>query len=369
MNKSTVYFADFHASPRENLLDKLARLLKKSGLTTLDFNKKFVALKIHFGELGNLAFLRPNYAKVVVDLVTQGGGRPFLTDCNTLYVGARKNALDHLDTAYTNGFSPFSTGCHVIIADGLKGTDDAIIPIDGQYVKKARIGRAIVDADIIISLTHFKMHECTGIGGAIKNLGMGCGSRPGKMEMHSQSKPVVSTKVCIGCGVCQKQCAHNAITVSKKKAAIDVSRCVGCGRCVGVCPVDAMQPMYDESADVLNCKIAEYAVAVVKDKPAFHVSFVMDVSPFCDCHAENDVPVVGDVGMFASFDPVALDVACAESVNQQPVNPLSALAGIPSTGDHFNTFHPTTNWRSGIEHAVKYGLGSAQYELIDIDNP
>ena len=367
MTKSKVYFADFHVTMQENLLDKLARLLKKAGFETIDFQHKYAAIKIHFGELGNLAFLRPNYVKVIVDLVSKLGGKSFLTDCNTLYVGSRKNAIDHMDTAYLNGFTPFSTGCHVIIGDGLKGTDEVLVPIDGQYVKEAKIGRALVDADVIISLTHFKMHECTGIGGAIKNLGMGCGSRAGKMEMHSQSKPSVLTSACIGCGACRRQCAQDAITITNKKAKVDQKRCAGCGRCVGVCPVDAMEVQYNEAMDVLNAKISEYALAVVKEKPAFHISFVMDVSPFCDCHAENDVPVVGDVGIFASFDPVALDVACAEMVNRQPINPESALAKVGKAGeDYFNAFHPTTHWRSGIDHAVQCGLGSADYELVNI---
>ena len=177
MEKSKVYYTDFHASPEENLLQKLTRLLRTAGMDQLDFQNKFTAIKIHFGEPGNLAYLRPNYAKAIADLVKELGGKPFLTDCNTLYVGRRKNALDHLDSAYEDGYNPFATGCHVIIGDGLKGTDETLVPVDGQYVREAKIGHAIMDADIILSVNHFKVHECTGIGGALKNLGMGCGSR------------------------------------------------------------------------------------------------------------------------------------------------------------------------------------------------
>ena len=191
MEKSKVYFTNMKAKIGENLQMKLNRLMKKAGMETIDFQDKYVAIKMHFGERGNLSYLRPNYAKTVVDLVRELGGRPFLTDCNTLYVGGRKNALDHIDTAYVNGFSPFSTGCHVIIGDGLKGTDDVDVPVNGEYVKAAKIGRAVMDADVIISLTHFKGHEMTGFGGTLKNLGMGCGSRAGKMDMHSTGKPYV----------------------------------------------------------------------------------------------------------------------------------------------------------------------------------
>lgn len=366
MEKSKVYYTDFHASPEENLLQKLTRLLRTAGMDQLDFQNKFTAIKIHFGEPGNLAYLRPNYAKAIADLVKELGGKPFLTDCNTLYVGRRKNALDHLDSAYEDGYNPFATGCHVIIGDGLKGTDETLVPVDGQYVREAKIGHAIMDADIILSVNHFKVHECTGIGGALKNLGMGCGSRAGKMEMHSAGKPYVNRDLCISCGACKKNCAHNAISFVEKKAQIDHSRCVGCGRCIGICPADAVQAAQDEANDILNRKIAEYTKAVIQGRPHFHVSFVMDVSPYCDCHAENDIPIVPDVGIFASADPVALDTACADVVNAQPVAEGSVLSRIPHEGDYFTAIHPTTNWRVAVEYAEELGLGSTNYELVRI---
>ncbi|KGK87825.1 4Fe-4S ferredoxin [Desulfosporosinus sp. HMP52] len=368
MEKSKVYFTDMHVTMKENLQQKLSRLIKTAGMNQIDFEKKYAAIKIHFGEPGNLSYLRPNFAKTVVDIVKELGGKPFLTDCNTLYVGGRKNALDHLDSAYLNGFSPFSTGCHVLIADGLKGTDEALIPVEGgNYVKEAKIGQAIMDADVFISLNHFKGHELTGFGGALKNIGMGCGSRAGKMEMHSSGKPQVFQKKCIGCGVCTKICAHNAITVTEHKANINHLNCVGCGRCIGVCPTDAVQADWGESNEILNKKIAEYTWAVLKGRPHFHISLVIDVSPFCDCHSENDIPIVPNVGMFASFDPVALDAACADAVNSQPVMAGSILEK-HSQGhhDHFTAVSPTTDWKVAIDYAVEMGLGSKDYELITI---
>ena len=368
---SKVYFADFRTTFTENLQQKLTRLLKTAGMGEIDFDRKYVAIKIHFGEPGNLAYLRPNWARTVVDFVKERGGKPFLTDCNTLYVGGRKNALDHMDSAYVNGFSPFSTGCHVIIADGLKGTDEAHVPVEGgEYVTEAKIGRAVMDADVFISLTHFKGHEQAGFGGTLKNIGMGCGSRAGKMEMHAAGKPSVSAKRCVGCGMCTRVCAHDAITIDGK-ASIDHGRCVGCGRCLGVCPMDAVRPVFDEAADVMNKKIAEYTKAVVDGRPCFHISLVMDVSPNCDCHAENDVPIVPNVGMFASFDPIALDQACVDAVNAMPVNPGSVLGGHDhdcacGEHDHFHMAHPDTNWPAALEHGEKLGLGSREYELIRI---
>lgn len=368
MSQSNVYYTDFHTTFQENLLQKLARLVTEAGMVrNIHFNNTYTAIKVHFGEPGNLSYLRPNYAKVLVDLIKHQGGKVFLTDCNTLYVGYRKNALDHLDSAYENGYNPFATGCHVLIADGLKGTDETLVPINGDYIKEAKIGRAIMDADIFISLTHFKGHESTGFGGALKNIGMGCGSRAGKMEMHNAGKPHVVQNRCIGCGSCRKNCAHSAILITDKKAHIIHDHCVGCGRCIGVCPVDAVDSACDESNDILNCKISEYTYAVIKDRPHFHISLVVDVSPYCDCHGENDIPIVPNVGMFASFDPVALDMACADAVNRQPITPGSILSKKPHIHkDHFKNTHPETNWKSAIDHGVKMGLGNKDYHLITI---
>ncbi len=370
MGVSKVYFTNLRARPGDNLLQKLERLLRTAEMGNIDFNNKYVAIKIHFGEPGNLAYLRPNYAKVVVDFIKERGGKPFLTDCNTLYVGGRKNALDHLESAYVNGYNPFTVGCHLLIADGLKGTDEAYVPVEGaEYVKEAKIGRAIMDADIVISLNHFKGHEQTGFGGALKNLGMGCGSRAGKMEMHSAGKPYARADRCIGCGQCQTICAHDAPIMNEGKITIDQDKCVGCGRCIGICPMDAICPAEDEAVDILNRKIAEYTKAVIAGRPSFHINLVMDISPNCDCHAENDLPIVPDVGMFASFDPVALDVACADAVNRQPVMPGSHLEDMHRhhhEGDHFHISHPETNWRACVEHGEKLGIGMQAYELIEV---
>lgn len=370
MEKAKVYYTDFRTSLDENQLQKLARLMATAGMDTMELEGKYVAIKMHFGEPGNLAYLRPNYARAVADFVRSCGGRPFLTDCNTLYVGGRKNALDHLDAANVNGFNTVTTGCQILIADGLKGTDDVAVPIrGGVYLKQARIGRAVMDADAVISLNHFKCHENTGFGGAMKNLGMGCGSRAGKMAMHSAGKPTIDEALCVGCGSCARVCAHGAPILSDSKTRIDHGKCVGCGRCLGVCPVDAVLPASDESFDILNAKIAEYTKAVVDGRPCFHVSLVLDVSPNCDCHAENDVPIVPNVGMFASFDPVALDQACADAVLAQ--TPMRNSAAFDencdcSDKDIFHAVHPDTEWQVCLEHAEKLGLGTREYELIKI---
>lgn len=368
MPASKVYFTDFRCRNGVSQLDKLRKLLEKSEFSQIDFDGKFVAIKLHFGELGNLSFLRANYAKVVADFIKERGGRPFITDCNTLYVGSRKNALEHMDTAYLNGYSPFSTGCHVIIADGLKGSDDIEVPVaGGEYCKTARIGRAVMDADIVISLAHFKGHEEAGFGGALKNIGMGCGSRAGKEEMHSSGKPVVDTDKCIGCGKCVENCAHNGPHIENGKCTILKYKCTGCGRCINVCPMHAIHADYAIANELLNCKIAEYAKAVVDGRPSFHIALALDVSPCCDCHNFSDVPIVPNVGMFASFDPVALDTACADKINAQPVNPGSVIAHEHDhPHDHFTAAHPDTDWRAAVEHGEAIGLGTTHYELVTV---
>lgn len=367
---SKVYFADLRADVHENLQQKLTRLMKTAGMGDIDFQDKFVAIKLHFGEPGNLAFLRPNWARTVADFVKERGGKPFLTDCNTLYVGGRKNALDHMDSAMLNGFNPMTTGCQIIIGDGLKGSDEVEVPVvGGEYVKNAKMGRAVMDADVFISLTHFKGHEEAGFGGCLKNIGMGCGSRAGKMEQHNAGKPHVAQKHCIGCGQCRKICAHGAPIIENGKAHIDHDKCVGCGRCIAVCPKDAVRIDWDETTTNLNCKIAEYTKAVVDGRPCFHISLVIDVSPNCDCRPENDMAIVPNVGMFASFDPVALDMACVDAVNAQ--TPLRGSAADDAHAkahvhDHFQRLHPDTNWRSCLEHGEKIGIGTREYELIKI---
>ena len=238
----------------------------------------------------------------------------------------------------------------------------------GEYVKEAKIGRAVMDADVFISLSHFKGHEEAGMGGALKNIGMGCGSRAGKMEQHNSSKPFVKAKKCIGCGACAKICAHDAPQFGEDgKIAIDPDKCVGCGRCLAVCPKDAINHKFDEAPAILNKKIAEYSKAVVEGRPCFHIAMVMDVSPNCDCHAENDVPLVPNVGMFASFDPVALDQACAAAVLAQPIIPNSVLKDCAcSSGAPLLAAQPNTAWRACLEHAEKIGIGTREYELIKI---
>ena len=337
MEKAKVYYSDLRTSPTSNLLDKMERLLKRAGIEQLPLKDSFAAIKIHFGEPGNLAYLRPNYAARMATLLRSLGAKPFLTDCNTLYSGRRANAVDHLQSAMENGFNPISAQCQVIIGDGLKGTDYREIPLNGEYCPAPKIGTAIADADIVISMNHFKGHEQAGFGGALKNLGMGCASVGGKLELHCASQPKIDVESCIAL------CQHD-------------------GAVMGA----------EDTSERLNYKIAEYALAVVMGKPHFHISFIMNVSPECDCWNHNDAAIVPDLGILASADPVALDKACADMVIQAPIlhgnNCLATahehddLCGC----DKFHLMHPDTDWLAGLRHAEKIGLGTMEYELVKI---
>ena len=374
MEKARVYFTDFRTPyGGDTMPGKLKKLIRKAGIDQLNLDGQFVAIKIHFGELGNVSYLRPNYARAVVDVVKELGGKPFLTDCNTLYPGSRKNALEHLYCAWENGFTPLTVGCPILIGDGLKGTDDIEVPVrGGEYVKNAKIGRAVMDADVIISMTHFKGHETTGFGGALKNLGMGCGSRAGKKEQHNNGKAYVQQEICRGCRRCMRECANNGLVFDPetRKMHVDKEHCVGCGRCVGACNFDAIDFEDPNSNQMLNYRIAEYAKAVVDGRPQFHISLVMDISPNCDCHVENDAPILPDVGMFASFDPLALDQACVDACMKCEPLPNSQLGEhmrdrhFVDHHDHFTNSTPESEWQSCLSHAEKIGLGTRDYELI-----
>ncbi len=376
MEKAKVYFTDFHTMAfGDGLPTKLKKLVKHAGIGQIDMDGRFVAIKLHFGELGNVSYLRPNYAKAVVDVVKELGGKPFLTDCNTMYPGYRKNALEHLQCAWENGFTPLSAGCPILIGDGLRGTDDVLVHVSGgEYVKEAKIGRAIMDADVFISLTHFKGHEATGFGGAIKNIGMGCGSRAGKTEQHSSGIPKIDESLCRGCLACLKACANHGLEFDKaaRKMRVNLENCVGCGRCLGACNFDAIAFDFSAAVEMLNRRMAEYTKAVIDGRPNFHISLVVDVSPNCDCHGENDVPILPDIGMFASFDPLALDQACVDACMKAEPLPGSQLANnlaqpdFVDRKDHFTNSRPESEWRSCLEHAEKIGLGTRAYELIKL---
>lgn len=377
---SKVYFSDLRCEPGHSLLKILEKLLIVAGIGNIDYKDKYTAIKIHFGEPGNMAYLRPGYANVLVQELKKLGARVFLTDSNTLYSGGRSNGIDHLRSASSNGYNLLSVDAPVVIADGIKGFEYRDLPVEGgEICKTARIGAAIADADIIISFSHFKGHEMTGFGGVLKNLGMGSASVAGKMYLHSDSQPFVDQELCKSCGQCIKACNHGAMHFNDNhKAEIDYSKCVGCGQCVATCNFRAANVPQNTTSINLNKKIAEYAKAVLDGKPNFHICLIIDVSPECDCWPSNDVAIVPNIGFAASFDPVALDQACADLVMKTPATVRDSMITdfCPDyrkqehdhchCEDKFRVIHPNTNWQSSLEHAEQIGMGSREYELIKI---
>jgi uncharacterized protein len=369
MSASKVYFADLRASVKENLPAKIVRLADMLGLDRLVPKRGLVAVKLHFGEKGNTAYLRPPFVRRIVERVKALGAHPFLTDSNTLYAGTRSDSVSHLKTAVENGFAFSVVDAPIIIADGLRGASYASVKIDGVLVKTAYIGTDIAEADGIISLAHFKGHELSGFGGAIKNLGMGCASRRGKMVQHSDLSPKVTRKKCVGCGECVEHCAQAAITLKDEKADINATKCVGCGECILICSNGAINVQWNTDIALFQKKMAEYTLAVVKGKEGrvACLNFLTQISPACDCYGHSDAPIVPDIGILASTDPVAIDQASVDMVNRQKGLDGSCLASHKEIGgDKFRGLYPKVDWTVQLEHGEEIGLGRRDYDLIQI---
>ena len=368
MNGSTVYFSDLRASPRRNLLDKVGDLLDQAGVADRVRRGDLVAVKLHFGERGNTSFIRPVFVRRVVERLRDLGARPFLTDTNTLYTGSRCEAATHLQTAIRHGFAYAVVDAPLVIADGLRGNSSVAVPIaGGTHFEQAHVAAEIANADALVVLSHFKGHDLAGIGGAVKNLGMGCSAREGKLAQHSSVSPKVKAKRCIACGECIRWCAAGAIELAEK-ARIIPDTCVGCGECILSCPQNAIQIQWTEGPQVMQEKMAEYACGAMAGKAerSVFLNMVTQVSPACDCHGHTDAPIVGDLGFLASSDPVALDQASADLVNRQPGNPASALKTNHGPGeDKFRGVYPDIDWTVQLARAEALGLGTRQYVLED----
>jgi len=368
---STVFMTDMSATWKKSVPSKVAKLFDQADPAHIFGKRDLVAVKIHFGEQGCTAHIRPQYVRKVVDRLKELGARPFLTDTNTLYVGSRTEACSHLLTATENGFGREVTGAPVIIADGLRGNNGTEVPVDGQHVKTAHVASDIHYADGLVVLTHFKAHELSGFGGTLKNVGMGCAARQGKLEQHSNISPKVNEKKCIGCGDCITWCRGGAISLTgegkQQTSVIDPERCVGCAECILSCPQGAIQIQWNQSIPVFMEKMVEYAAAVIHNKTdrIIFMSFITDVSPLCDCTPFSDRSIVPDVGILASTDPVAIDQAAVDLVNAAPGNPISRLESALAPGeDKFRALFPSIDWSHQLEYAERIGLGTRQYELV-----
>ncbi len=365
---SRVYFTDMRASSQNNIIKKISRLFKEAGFDKIFSKNDFVALKMHWGEYGNIAIIPPPIIRCIVDNVKSYGGKPFLTDTNTLYSGGRRNAVDNIFTAAFNGFSLLSVNAPIIIADGLVGKDYVRVKIDGKHFKEAKIASGIWHANSILTITHFKGHMLFGFGGTIKNLGMGSAVPAGKQTLHSDVLPIVEESKCVGCGLCIQHCPESAIAInSYGKARIESKKCIGCGECTAICPHRAIPINWKSDEKTVQEKTVEYALASLKNKEGKcgFFNFLINISPDCDCGNWNDSDIVPDIGILASIDPVAIDVASVDLVNNAIPLPNSRLENKMQAKDKFVAIHGK-EWRFAIEYAEKVGLGSSKYELIKI---
>jgi uncharacterized Fe-S center protein len=376
--KSSVFFSDLKVQSGKTLLDKVDILLDRADLKGKIRERDLVAIKLHFGEKGNTAFVRPIFLRRVVDRVKELKGKPFLTDTNTLYTGTRSEAVSHLTTAFENGFTESVVNAPIVIADGLRGNNATKVRIDKSIFKTVSIAREIDMADALITVTHFKGHELSGFGGALKNLGMGCSSREGKLSQHSNISPKVKGKSCKGCEQCLSWCAQEAISMQAPRSSvetdqtiafIDPKKCVGCGECILTCPSGAIQIQWNESIPIFQKKMVEHAYGAVQKKKGktLYLNFLTQISPACDCYGYSDAPIVRDIGMLSSEDPVAIDQASVDLVNKEEGNRSSKLPkNWEPEGDKFRAIYPEVDWNIQLAYAEEIGLGAREYELVRI---
>ncbi len=333
--------------------DELADLLERAGATDGMRKGDYVAIKMHFGERGGVGYIEPKYVRPVIKMIRNVKAKPFLTDTNTIYHGPRNNAVGHLTVAAEHGFTQTKLQVPVVIADGLKGDDYRLVEVEGDYFSNVKIATGVYQADFLMVLSHFKGHLLAGFGGALKNLGMGCGARIGKFEMHSSVAPTYEGQLCEKCGACVKVCSQSAITLGKDGITLDGAKCVGCGECVVACPYGALKITWNEGAASVQERYVEYAAGAVKGRRAFYVNFVNHITANCDCMGLKEESIAPDIGILASTDPLAIDQASLDLV-------------MKASGDVFRATHPQVDSTVQLAHAEKMGFGTREYELIEI---
>ena len=369
--KSKVFFADARTHGwRNSLPAKVGRLFDAAGFSACVPKKGLVALKVHFGEMGTHHFVSPLFSRAIADKIKENGGLPFLTDTNTLYSGSRSNGVVHTQTAALHGFGPEVSGAPVLIADGLRGKNETPVEIGLKHFKAAKIASAIAEADALVLISHFKAHIMAGCGGSIKNLAMGCASVAGKKEQHCTHQFVIPEK-CVGCGLCAEACPEQAIALKEHKAVIDKKLCSGCGECMTVCPKGAVDLDWETDIRAFTERLTEYAFAAAKPFAKYgrvaYFNFLINITPDCDCTPWSDAPIVPDIGVLASKDPVALDKASFDLVRESSGLSGTALESAHACGqDKFRGLYPATLPEVQFSYGEKIGLGTRDYELVKV---
>ena len=368
---ATVWFVPMRTQRKKSLIERVGTAVERSGLTAVIDEGDKVAIKVHFGEKGNTGFVSPLYIREIVRLVKEAGGKPFLTDANTLYSGMRDNAVDHLTCAIQNGFSYATVEAPLIIADGLSGREGEDIEISGtKHFESVRIGSAAVHADAMIVVSHVKGHGEAGFGGAFKNVGMGLGTRSAKQRMHSAIKPRVDQEKCTRCKRCSQWCPAHCIemgAIHNGKAFILEEECIGCGECVAACAYGAIKVNWDTDSSEFQEKIVEHTLGALKGKErkTIYVNFLTNITPECDCWSFSDAAIVPDIGILASRDIVAIDQASYDKVTKATGNALSVAEGMGAGTDKFMAMH-NVDVNVTMEYAEKLGMGTRQYVIKEI---
>lgn len=366
---SKVYYSSMKMqSASDSLIKRLDRLFAETAINIIK-KDDFAAVKMHFGERGNTSFIRPVYVRRIIDNLYKIGAKPFITDANTVYSGTRGNAFDHYETAILNGFGYSTINAPIIIADGLRGDNYERLSINGKHFKEIMVAKDICQADCIVSLAHFKAHEMSGFGGSIKNIGMGCAAKGGKLAMHSSVLPQIKKDKCTGCGKCMRWCSQKAITITNDKALIDNKICIGCGECITTCVYKAIALIWNENVHNFQEKLIEYTKGIIDQKKGkiIYFNFIMQVSPECDCYAGNDAPLVPDIGIAASCDPIAIDQCSVDMVNNAIGLRDSKLPQNYKEGnDKFKAIYPEIDWTVQLNYGENFGIGTRKYELVKI---
>jgi uncharacterized Fe-S center protein len=365
---SKVYFSDFRSrSSRENKISKIRKLFKAGGFDDIISENDLTAIKLHFGEKGNDSYINPVFVRQIVDKVKQNGAKPFLTDTNTLYFGSRHNSVDHLQTAVLHGFNYAVVGAPIIIADGIRGDNEVDIEVNLKHFKSVKIAGDIEKSDGMVVMSHFKGHGMSGFGGAVKNLAMGCASVSGKLEQHECAKPLIGEK-CMGCGKCIESCPVSAMCLEEEKSKINYEECIACNNCLLSCPESVIDLDWEMIRPFIE-KMTEYAYGAVKNKQnkVCYINFLMNITPDCDCVPWSDAPIVPDIGILASFDPVAIDAASTDLINEQCGFKNSLLHHNFDRGeDKFKGVYEKIDGQIQLKYGEEIGLGSMEYELIRI---
>jgi uncharacterized Fe-S center protein len=357
VTSSKVFFISAQAERRNprGMLHRMNPLFEAVGGDEIIEPGDLVAVKLSFSEWGNTACLRPQFVRQVVDGVKRAGGKPFLTDANTLYSGGRSNAVDHINTAIKNGFGYDAIGAPIIIADGLTGRSSKRVAAGTEHVKEPRIGAEVFHADALISLAHIHGHMGTGFAGTFKNVGMGLGCRAGKQEMHSQKEPPICEEAnCVLCGDCARDCPVDAITLSSRSAVIDASTCIRCGECTTICPEGAIAIRWGDEPGMMQRRMVDYSKAVLRNKgrKTLFYAFLFDICPDCLCNDFNKPSIVPDLGILASRDPVAAEQAAFDMTS--------------ADADEFRKIYPEHDSEICMAYGQEIGLGSRDYTLVEI---